>query len=308
MLVIPQPVLRIHECLDESVRMARVEPNAYVALGIKEEPIDIEYEEEIRNYDGQLVSSFNTDGSQEPLEDGYQDEIEGMRTTRSVKRKRLLGLATGSQDDANNNKKQPKKRTSRAKKTQPEASSDGFNPIVVSTYSMAPTSTGESIEPIANKEHGCLQSETPTEEPMLEKNGSENNNVDYGKHDYEPVAALHREKEPAEDDGMEDGRSDTKTLTDDAPSPGPESPDILSTLVEPNQDKDEERRTRLRVRSSKQLGSEEPTSPSEDEIEEEEDSDSFEDPKESASSSSEEEAEDTTRKICSFFQSIHWLH
>jgi len=43
MLVIPQPVLRSHECLDESVRLAMVNQGTYIALSIKEEPFEYEY-------------------------------------------------------------------------------------------------------------------------------------------------------------------------------------------------------------------------------------------------------------------------
>ena len=152
MLVIPQPVLRSHECLDEHVRMARVEPNAYIALGIKEEPIDqdddgfyVNYhqldEEELADESGR--SSTQQQSEQHNFEEEEEEESHvTMRTTRALQRKRLMGL----QDDANNNsKKQPakRKRAPRAKKTslEPvEAPNDGFNPIVISTYSMAPTS------------------------------------------------------------------------------------------------------------------------------------------------------------------------
>lgn len=176
MLVIPQPVLRSHECLDESVRLAMVNQGAYVALGIKEEPFEFEYDEE-SYVDDDLSSRFDPD---ESVQETHQ---EGRRTTRSVQRKRLMGLV---EDDANNNMKQPKKRAPRRKKTKTTeevSPSVEFNPIVVSTYSMAPNANEDNAEP-NNKEYAALQPVVTADESAMEC--SSNNNNEF-KDDYEPT-------------------------------------------------------------------------------------------------------------------------
>jgi len=73
-LVIPQPVLRSHECLDESVRLAMVNQGTYIALSIKEEPFEYEYDEESYLEDD-LSSRFDHD---ESVQEAHQ---EGRRTT-----------------------------------------------------------------------------------------------------------------------------------------------------------------------------------------------------------------------------------
>lgn len=140
MLVIPQPVLRIHECLDDNIRMAQVESNAYIALGIKEEPIDEEYDDQGRYYEDAdfTPSTFDADGFYD--EDAcYDEEIEGKRTTRSSKRRRLAGLAEPNynEDDNNNSKKSAKnKRSSKGKKTLKSPHKE-FHPVVLSVESLA---------------------------------------------------------------------------------------------------------------------------------------------------------------------------
>ena len=176
MLVIPQPVLRSHECLDESVRLAMVNQGAYIALGIKEEPFEFEYDEESYLEDD-LSSRFDPD---ESVQETHQ---EGRRTTRSVQRKRLMGLVG---DDANNNLKQPKKRAPRRKKaktTEEVLPSIEFNPIVVSTYSMAPNVSEDIADP-NDKEYAALQPVAPADESAMEC--SSNNNNEF-KDDYEPT-------------------------------------------------------------------------------------------------------------------------
>jgi hypothetical protein len=168
MLVIPQPVLRIHECLDENVRMAQVESNAYIALGIKEEPIDEEYDAEGRHYEDANfapVESFATEDCYN--QDNEYEETEGIRTTRASKRKRLAGLTENTvnkEDDNNNrNKTTSKKRSTKEKKGkanyvfQPIVSNvqslavpipevDNFNAIVVSEQSAVQTNSAEVVE------------------------------------------------------------------------------------------------------------------------------------------------------------------
>jgi hypothetical protein len=138
MLVIPQPVLRIHECLDDNVRMAQVESNAYIALGIKEEPIDEEYDAEGRHYEDANFGPMESYEDFYNQDNEYEEEIEGVRTTRASKRRRLAGLTENTvnkEDDNNNsNKKTNKKRSSKGKKSE---LNPGFHPIVLSVQSLA---------------------------------------------------------------------------------------------------------------------------------------------------------------------------
>lgn len=176
MLVIPQPVLRIHECLDENVRMAQVESNAYIALGIKEEPIDEEYDAEGRHYEeadftpGSFSESFV---NQDSLHD-ETEETEGRRTTRASKRRRLAGLdeqAINNEDDNNNSKKTNKKRASRGKRSispNPE-----FRPIVLSVHSLAPA---EAQTPISDADLPNLLS-AQTEKQQAEGNNNNEKGV-----------------------------------------------------------------------------------------------------------------------------------
>ncbi len=173
MLVIPQPVLRIHECLDENVRMAQVESNAYIALGIKEEPIDEEYDAEGRHYEeadftaGSFSESFvNQDSFHDETE-----ETEGRRTTRASKRRRLAGLdeqAVNNEDDNNNSKKASKKRASKGKRSispNPE-----FRPIVLSVHSLAPA---EAQTPISDADLPNLLSAQTEKQPAEGNNNNE---------------------------------------------------------------------------------------------------------------------------------------
>ena len=98
MLVIPQPILHTHECLT-NVRMTRVEPNAYVALGIKEEPID---EEECER-DSNNVDLWNEESN---YEDSCSESKEyRVRTRQQIKQLELV-KKRASLEDANNNSNQ----------------------------------------------------------------------------------------------------------------------------------------------------------------------------------------------------------
>lgn len=140
MLVIPQPVLRIHKCLDENVRMAQIESNAYIALGIKEEPIDEEYDAEGRHYEDvnfSTLESFNTEKSFAEDNQLEETEFEGMRATRASKRRRLEGVIGNNEDDNNNrNKKNNRRKTVKGKKGEENPE---FRPIVLNVRSLAPT-------------------------------------------------------------------------------------------------------------------------------------------------------------------------
>ena len=173
MLVIPQPVLRIHECLDENVRMAQVESNAYIALGIKEEPIDEEYDDEGRYYEeadftpmGSFTENFNDQDSF--LED--TEENNERRTTRASKRRRLEGLDHNiNNEDGNNNSKKPnKKRSSKGKNSNQE-----FRPIVLSVQSLAPT---ENQTPMSDHSDAILTSAQTDQQPDSLVEG--NNNIE----------------------------------------------------------------------------------------------------------------------------------
>lgn len=142
MLVIPQPVLRIHECLDDNVRMAQVESNAYIALGIKEEPIDEEYDAEGRYYEDVNFSTMESFSSERSYAEGNQykePELEGVRTTRASKRRRLAGLIENiinKEDDNNNSSKiSNKRKPRRGKKSE---LNQEFRPIVLNVRSLAP--------------------------------------------------------------------------------------------------------------------------------------------------------------------------
>ena len=96
MLVIPQPILHTHECL-ANVRMTRVESNAYVALGIKEEPID---EEECER-DGNIVEVWNRETINEHgCPENKEDRV---RTRQQIKQLELVKKRTSSEDANNNN-------------------------------------------------------------------------------------------------------------------------------------------------------------------------------------------------------------
>lgn len=183
MLVIPQPVLRIHECLDENVRMAQVESNAYIALGIKEEPIDEEYDADGRHYeDADFTPTGNFDDgvhyNDETCFEENAEEIEGMRTTRASKRKRLAGLikpsATFGEDDNNNSKKTSKKQTSKGKKS---FSPPEFHPIVLSVESLAPTEAQIAISHADLPNSLLDQKESDSNEVADQGNNNVNENV-----------------------------------------------------------------------------------------------------------------------------------
>jgi len=97
MLVIPQPILHTHKFLT-NVRMAQIESNSYIALGIKEEPVD--YEEESNNgeqYD--FESELGCD-------DGDDETVSGRVRTRqqySKMKQQELVKEKMNFDDANNN-------------------------------------------------------------------------------------------------------------------------------------------------------------------------------------------------------------
>ncbi len=178
MLVIPQPVLRIHECLDENVRMAQVESNAYIALGIKEEPIDEEYDAEGRHYEDANfapVESFTSEDCYN--QDNEYEETEGMRTTRASKRKRLAGLTenTVNKEDDNNNRNKTisKKRSPKGKKGK---ANYVFQPIVSNVQSLA-VPTAVPI-PVVDNSDGIVASEQSVVETNSAKAVEGNNNVE----------------------------------------------------------------------------------------------------------------------------------
>lgn len=149
MLVIPQPVLRIHKCLDDNVRMAQIESNAYIALGIKEEPIDEEYDAEGRYYEdaefNNTMESLGIESSLNQEEEEEFQEVEGMRTTRASKKKRLSGFTDPepkqtNQDDNNNKKKTGRNKITKEKPKNSVNNPDpeAFCPIVLRVESLAP--------------------------------------------------------------------------------------------------------------------------------------------------------------------------
>ena len=182
MLVIPQPVLRIHECLDDNVRMAQVESNAYIALGIKEEPIDEEYDAEGRHYEEANFAPMESLTTEEfyNQDNGYEEMegIEGMRTTRASKR-RMAGLienTVNKEDDNNNsNKKTNKRKSSKEKKDEVNS---GFHPIVLSVESLA-VPREVQVTTIDNPDLNPSISSTPS---VVETNSVEaaegNNNIE----------------------------------------------------------------------------------------------------------------------------------
>lgn len=192
MLVIPQPVLRIHECLDENVRMAQVESNAYIALGIKEEPIDEEYDDEGRHYeDADFTPSFDAQALDN--EDGRCDETEeteGKRTTRSSKRRRLAGLTESpfnDEDDNNNSKKPAKKRTSKGKKTRNPHKD--FHPVVLRVESLAPAEA-ETVTFEADLPHHLpAQGDSETRSPEIAESLN-NNHEKISKSPDEPTTGI----------------------------------------------------------------------------------------------------------------------
>ena len=176
MLVIPQPVLRIHECLDDNVRMAQVESNAYIALGIKEEPIDEEYDAEGRHYEDANftpVESFTSEDFYN--QDNECEETEGMRTTRASKRRRLAGLTeniVNKEDDNNNrNKKTNKKISSKGKKSEVNYE---FHPIVLNVRSLA-VPTAVEFPTVANSDANFVSAQSVVETSSAEAVEGNNN-------------------------------------------------------------------------------------------------------------------------------------
>jgi hypothetical protein len=122
--------------------MAQVESNAYIALGIKEEPIDEEYDAEGRHYEDvnfSTMESFSSERSYAKDNQYEEPELEGVRTTRVSKRRKLAGLienVINKEDNNNNNSKKSNKR-------KPQREKKGgvyheFRPIVLNVRSLAP--------------------------------------------------------------------------------------------------------------------------------------------------------------------------
>ena len=131
MLVIPQPILEIHKCLT-NVRMAQVESNAYIALGIKEEPCDAsDSEEHTSSYEEFHFHSSLIDTSDENtnIYSGGESIIKRGVTTRQQAFKRKQQEINGKNidsEDANNNTS--KNATVKSRKNSPEVLSSTMNP------------------------------------------------------------------------------------------------------------------------------------------------------------------------------------
>ena len=98
MLMIPQPVLRSHG-LDTNMRMTRLESNAFVALGIKEEPEDVvEFQDPVSQIETDF--NFNTPENPEGEKTSKHDLIR-----RSRKRKTTKTTDSPEAEDANNNRR-----------------------------------------------------------------------------------------------------------------------------------------------------------------------------------------------------------
>lgn len=198
MLVIPQPVLQSHDCFDETIRMAQIESNAYMALGVKEEPLEeySDYGLSCEQPDTSCTQEFsNFQATSNQLGEPYV-EIEGRRLTRSAIRRQMGSLETNQNEDANNNSSnissRPKKRTSKSSQKGKDSLPE-FRPIVLSVCSLAPGYTAEGT-PLAS---GSSNSSSDTF-PTLNNNnresfeGNNNEEKDIFKQADKPV-----EPEPA---------------------------------------------------------------------------------------------------------------
>lgn len=231
MLVIPQPVLRIHECLDDNVRMAQIESNAYVALGIKEEPIDEEYDDEGRYYeDADFTSYYATEDyfhHDAPTQE-EAEEMGEMRTTRASKRRQLAGLENNNIEDDNNNSNNTsaRKRSSRSKKTV-ESPQPEFRPIVLSVESLAPIQPVEALSDTLS-----VQVETSPSPTILQ--GNNNNEI---------IVPIEKSKSPNK------GRTDEDKTKETAASP--KNAELQKTPDESAIKENDARKTRLLKSPSK---------------------------------------------------------
>lgn len=168
MLVIPQPVLQSHDCLDETIGMAQIESNAYIALGVKEEPL-----EEYSEYGLSCEQTDNNDYQTEvctQMSEPYV-EIEGRRMTRSAIRRQIGSFETTHSEDSNNNSSKPKKRASkpkREKEMMPE-----FRPIVLSVCSLAPGYSPEGSPLEKDSSKSSLEASTEEQTTPLNNNNKQ---------------------------------------------------------------------------------------------------------------------------------------